>query len=46
MFVKLQSELRFASSSNIDACNYDKGGKHLVVLSVNLSQKACYTAVN
>ena len=46
MFVKLQSQLRFASSSNFDACNYDEGGKQLVVLSVNLTPKACYTAVN
>ena len=33
-----------APSSNRDACNFDKACKHLVVLSVNLSQKACYTA--
>lgn len=46
MFVKLQSQLRFAPSSNFDASNYDEVGKHLAVLSVNLSRKASYTAVN
>jgi hypothetical protein len=56
MFVKLQFNsiarswtaicfLKPLSSSNLDDSNFDEAGKHIAVLSVNLSPKACYTAV-